>query len=436
MPALLNPQSVTAESVPILYAHGGGPTAVYPSNADLVVLTRMNAQYPSPIAASTPRGIRIGGALPGNEQNTSETTVQERKLIQISHGNSTGTGPEGSGTAGFWQNDLQSQAAIKVYSRSGGPVATGSLIAMGSRTRDYFLVRGDNTWEPGQSQTYNPTSPYAPAGTNRMLPEFDSPTSLSALGVTAVSLGTLVANQLVAMKGPSTAFPSASPGLGTTALGNHSAVISRISSGVPSVEYAALGVVSSTPAGNRYLINFTVGSPTSVGSITSPGSTTTYTTSSDYRLKEDVQDLTNGLDLIASLRPRIWKWKDKDEPGIGFVAHEVQQSMPNASALGLVQGSKDDVIRIGHLVDANNVIIGQKNEEGELIPDEVAYNDDPQILSNWANNQWTWVQTGEKGNYQTMDTSFLVGPLVAAVKELKSQVASLEARVHSLESIS
>ena len=74
-----------------------------------------------------------------------------------------------------------------------------------------------------------------------------------------------------------------------------------------------------------------------MGSITRNGSATSvlFNTSSDYRLKEDLQDF-NALDLVDNITAYDYKWKDTEQRDYGFVAHELQEVMPN-----VVSGEKD-----------------------------------------------------------------------------------------------
>jgi hypothetical protein len=106
----------------------------------------------------------------------------------------------------------------------------------------------------------------------------------------------------------------------------------------------------------------------STGAITTNGSTTTYGTSSDYRLKENVEPLSGGLAKVMQLKPVTWTWKLNGIAGEGFIAHELQAVCPEA-----VNGEKDAI-----------------KEDGSIKP-------------------------------QTVDTSFLVATLTAAIQELKAE---------------
>ena len=123
------------------------------------------------------------------------------------------------------------------------------------------------------------------------------------------------------------------------------------------------------------------------GSISISGATTSYNTSSDYRLKENIAPMTGALDTISQLNPVTYKWKFNGADGQGFIAHELQEIMPDC-----VVGEKDAID-----VDGNPV-------------------------------------------YQGIDTSFLVATLTAAIQELKAindtqaeTINALTARVAALE---
>ena len=116
-----------------------------------------------------------------------------------------------------------------------------------------------------------------------------------------------------------------------------------------------------------------------VGSISTSGSATAYNTSSDYRLKENVVDLTGALDRVDQLEPKRFNFiADEDTTVDGFLAHEVQDIVPEA-----VTGEKDAV-----------------DEDGNDI-------------------------------YQGIDQSKLVPLLVGAIKELRAEVNSLKAQINN-----
>ena len=140
-------------------------------------------------------------------------------------------------------------------------------------------------------------------------------------------------------------------------------------------------------AGNNNAMTFYSNGSTYAGAIALSGSGTSYITSSDYRLKESIAPMTGALNKVAQLKPVTYKWKANGSDGQGFIAHELQEVVPDC-----VVGDKD-------AVDA----------EGN-----------PQ--------------------YQGIDVSFLVATLTAAIQELKSindtqaeTINALTARIVALE---
>ena len=120
--------------------------------------------------------------------------------------------------------------------------------------------------------------------------------------------------------------------------------------------------------------------PTAVGYISIGSSSTTYATSSDYRLKENVAPMTGALATVSLLKPVTYKWKLDGKDGQGFIAHELQEVVPEC-----VTGEKD-------AVDADG------NPE-----------------------------------YQGVDTSFLVATLTAAIQEQQTIINDLKSRIEALE---
>jgi hypothetical protein len=118
-----------------------------------------------------------------------------------------------------------------------------------------------------------------------------------------------------------------------------------------------------------------------VGNIATTASATSYVTSSDYRLKENIEPMTGALATVQALNPVTYKWKVDGSDGQGFIAHELQEVVPEC-----VTGEKD------------------------------AVNDDGSIKA------------------QGIDTSFLVATLTAAIQELKATVDAQAARIAALES--
>ena len=135
----------------------------------------------------------------------------------------------------------------------------------------------------------------------------------------------------------------------------------------------AIGHASGTPSG-YYYASFSYNGNL-IGSIQQNGTTaTSYVTSSDYRLKENVAPMVNALDKVFLLKPCTYTWKSDGTNGQGFIAHELQEIVPEA-----VTGEKDAI-----------------NKDGTIRP-------------------------------QGIDTSFLVATLTAAIQELNAKFEEYKA---------
>ena len=119
---------------------------------------------------------------------------------------------------------------------------------------------------------------------------------------------------------------------------------------------------------------------TNVGAIFCSTSNTQFITSSDYRLKNSIAPMTGALAKVALLKPCTYKWNYDDSDSQGFIAHELQEVVPEC-----VTGEKD------------------------------ALNEDGSIKS------------------QGVDTRFLVATLTAAIQELKALVDTQSTRIAALE---
>ena len=149
-----------------------------------------------------------------------------------------------------------------------------------------------------------------------------------------------------------------------------------------------------------------------VGHIQTSGSATSYVTSSDYRLKENVVDITDGIERVKQLSPKRFNFiADADLTVDGFIAHETQTVVPEA-----IDGVKDETHAVGNVIDAAGEIV----ETGITEPEELQ-------------EGHTWTATGNEPVYQGIDQSKIVPVLTAALKEAIAKIEALETRLTALE---
>ena len=138
--------------------------------------------------------------------------------------------------------------------------------------------------------------------------------------------------------------------------------------------------IASTVSGSTNSVQFVSSAANEVGTIGVNNTNTSYNTSSDYRLKDNVVPMIGALATVAQLKPVTYKWKIDGSDGQGFIAHELQEIVPDC-----VTGEKDAV-----------------DNEGNPI-------------------------------HQGIDTSFLVATLTAAIQEQQTIINDLKARIETLE---
>ncbi len=115
---------------------------------------------------------------------------------------------------------------------------------------------------------------------------------------------------------------------------------------------SVLGVrfAAASPNTVYYYIQFFRNSSSPSGRITgnSSGTGVQYNTASDQRLKQNIEDINDPLNIIKAIKPRIYEYKEV--PGsteYGFIAQELQKVYPQA-----VSGSPDsDVTKDPMMVD-------------------------------------------------------------------------------------
>ena len=110
-----------------------------------------------------------------------------------------------------------------------------------------------------------------------------------------------------------------------------------------------------------------------------------YIDNSDYRLKENITLLTDGIATVKKLKPSTFTWKgeSKGTKKYGFIAHEVQEVIPD-----IVTGTKD----------------GTVEKDGKTVPD-----------------------------YQNLSKTSLIAVLTKALQEAITEIETLKTKVAALE---
>ena len=91
---------------------------------------------------------------------------------------------------------------------------------------------------------------------------------------------------------------------------------------------------------NFSIVSFNYNGGGQIAEITTNGSSVSYGTGSDYRLKENITTLTNAITRLKNLKPSRFNFlKTPSITQDGFIAHEVQEVVPEA-----VTGVKDEVL--------------------------------------------------------------------------------------------
>ena len=166
---------------------------------------------------------------------------------------------------------------------------------------------------------------------------------------------------------------------------------SAATTGTASATIISRGTVNTTTGYNpqNFHITFQNGGNVTKGSISSSHYATIYSTSSDYRLKEDLQPISNATERLLALNPVNFKWIDGQERSDGFIAHELQEHLPEA-----VTGEKDATTEVTETVVAED---GTETAVTTTVPE-----------------------------MQGIDQSKLVPLLVKTIQELEARITALE----------
>jgi len=188
-------------------------------------------------------------------------------------------------------------------------------------------------------------------------------------------------------------------------------------------ESGLVKVHTSNGTGDVDLLLFYDGNGTECGTISlnAAGNSVAYNTSSDYRLKENTENLTDGITRLKQLKPYRFNFIDEPDKTLdGFFAHEAQTVVPEA-----VHGEKDamktekDVI-----VNADGTVERYDTSEADW--------EKGKLDGTFASDS-TWEATKEVIKTQKIDQAKLVPLLTGALQEAITKIETLEAKVTALE---
>ena len=113
------------------------------------------------------------------------------------------------------------------------------------------------------------------------------------------------------------------------------------------------------------LVSFNYNGGGQIADITTNGSSVSYGTGSDYRLKENITTLTNAITRLKNLKPSRFNFlKTPSITQDGFIAHEVQEVVPEA-----VTGVKDEVrTEDGDMGEKTGDPVMQSLDVAKLVP--------------------------------------------------------------------
>ena len=125
----------------------------------------------------------------------------------------------------------------------------------------------------------------------------------------------------------------------------------------------ALYIARNVNTGNLVSFNYNGGGQ--IAEISTNGSSVTYGTGSDYRLKENITTLTNAITRLKNLKPSRFNFlKTPSITQDGFIAHEVQEVVPEA-----VTGVKDEVLtEDGDMGDKKGDPVMQNLDVAKIVP--------------------------------------------------------------------
>ena len=281
--------------------------------------------------SNRPAMISLGGGLAVNEsvgvinffRSGNTNGYRSRAIIDCGVFNN-GTADQHGGRLRFWTaNDGSTNPGVRMVIMEAGHVGIGT-----TSSSTVLQVHGQQKWYTTNADGNELRGFFNPGGSSDdallSLYKADGSSSGLELGATYINLGLRTYNSVngVTMYGSAGTIQS---DITANSTGYEVFLVNNITSGGTAsvVQYRTNGVVE--------------------GSIHGTSSGLSISNNSDYRKKTEIRDLSGSLAVVDSLQPRLYKYREgfgkpTDKDFVGFIAHEIQEILPDS-----VNNNKDDV---------------------------------------------------------------------------------------------
>ena len=147
---------------------------------------------------------------------------------------------------------------------------------------------------------------------------------------------------------------------------------------------------------------------------------------SDYRLKSNIQSVGSVVDKIKNINVVSYDLIDGGSIPYGFVAHELQEQVPEA-----VTATKDATITVGTITNHDGTVYKTDTVEPDTF--ELEYTEettDENGVTAQAIRTRTWSATGTRPVYQDVDPMKLIPLLTKALQEALERIENLESNTN------
>ena len=169
-------------------------------------------------------------------------------------------------------------------------------------------------------------------------------TSVSTRSLTASEVGAVVDDESTIWSDTSRTNPFLRSNTGSFFAGSSGTGIKIDPSGVDACKdnFNVMSLAKTSSSTNDVFIGF-YRAGSGIGSIVRSGTSVVYNTTSDYRAKNSIMDAGSSWEKVRSVRVREYEMNGElNKKYTGFIAHELQEHIPNA-----VTGKKDGIYKDG-----------------------------------------------------------------------------------------